>query len=215
MQHGSEVDFSVAEHQVIVHTTAHIFDVDVPEDVLPTPHMVVDRRLSLAMQMSHVECEAEVRTRYSFLKFRKSVHGIDEHSRFRLEREANLKLCGAIAQATHAFHEPVHQHLRRRPVRGRTRPQADRVRFSAGDLNGTTQKINSRLAGLLIGAQKRWLMFMPWIEQETCPVSMTERRPRWRRFERSRAVAATRSKGLSRVMVERESDAFIAQVEQG
>ncbi|SRR6266849_9539635 len=48
-QHWNEIDLAFTEHQVLVNSAAHVFDMNVPETIFPTTEMIGDRYFPLAV----------------------------------------------------------------------------------------------------------------------------------------------------------------------
>src|SRR5579875_2403952 len=86
--HLSEINLAFAEHQVVVDAVPHVFDMDVPQPIAPTPQMHGDGGLSQTMQMANVDCQTEERMPNPLMQLRKARHRIDEHPWLRLEGQA-------------------------------------------------------------------------------------------------------------------------------
>src|SRR5258708_25487397 len=80
---------------------------DIPEQVLPAREIVRDWGLSLAVQVADIDRQAEEWMLHALPKRGVAIHGINEHPRLRLEREAHAGCGRIIAQAPAAFRQSL------------------------------------------------------------------------------------------------------------
>ena len=95
-KHRRKIDFSLAEHQVLVHAAAHILDVHVDQPRRPAADLLGNRSLALALQVADVECQSLVRRIELAEQLFESGHGVDEHARLRLETHDDPLACRVL-----------------------------------------------------------------------------------------------------------------------
>src|SRR5262249_13370816 len=108
-KNGTEVDLPFTEHQVVVDAPAHVLDMNVPKNIFPTPQVIFNRQLALAMKVADIDRQTEVRMGNARMQVGEAVHGVDKHARFRLERQPHTLCGGEIAETPTAVDEPGHE----------------------------------------------------------------------------------------------------------
>src|SRR5579859_7402991 len=108
-QHWREVNFALAKHQVIVDAPLHVFDMDVPEHVFPSSNVRLHRHFAHTMEVADVERQTKRGVIHALKQLRELVHGVDEHSRLRLERESATVSRGELAHSLAAVDKALHQ----------------------------------------------------------------------------------------------------------
>src|SRR5262249_46006195 len=96
-QYRFKFDFSLSEQEMLVYAVPHIFNVNVPEPRRPVPKITCDRRFSLAVQVSNIESDAERWMSDSLKQLREARRRVNEHVRFRLERQPHRAFRGIVA----------------------------------------------------------------------------------------------------------------------
>ena len=93
---GREVHFSIAEHQVLVDTGSHVFDVDVDDFAFPLPNVVGNGKLPQAMQMANVERQLDIGCVQALLQLGEPRHRSDEHPRLWLKADGDAVVMGIV-----------------------------------------------------------------------------------------------------------------------
>jgi hypothetical protein len=97
-----------AEHQVLVDTPAHVFDMNVDDACPPALQQDSDVALVQAMDVPKVDRQLKQRVANPFIEPGEACERIDEHARFRLEGQRHLSPFQLLEERLQGQGEPFH-----------------------------------------------------------------------------------------------------------
>ncbi len=171
---GDEIQFALAEHQMLVLAVANVFDVDVADEVGELAIDLTKRRGLGAEDVADVHRQAEPGAGDMFFEDLEFGHVVNEHSRLGLEGELHAAAFGMLGQLQAARNQPVP-----RLVLGNfrvrcSRPEADAFGVEVGgDVDRAPEEFKADLASFT--ADKRGVAFPLRVEEVARPVSITTR----------------------------------------